>query len=40
MYFGPAFAPISLLGLLFKKGAIAGAVPNTQVSVIVPVYNG
>ena len=40
MYFGPTFAPISLLGLLFKEGAIAGAVPNTQVSVIVPVYNG
>jgi len=40
MYFRPAFAPISLLGLLFKEGVIAGAVPNTQVSVIVPVYNG
>jgi cellulose synthase/poly-beta-1,6-N-acetylglucosamine synthase-like glycosyltransferase len=40
MYLGPAFPPLSLLGLLFKGGAVATAVPHSQVSVVIPVYNG
>lgn len=40
MYLGPAFPPISLLGLLSKGGAVVTAVPHSQVSVVIPVYNG
>lgn len=40
MYLWPPLIPLSLAGLLFKGGATAGAVPHTQVSVVIPVYNG
>ena len=39
MYFGPALAPLSLVGLLCKGSSVA-AVPNTMVTVVVPVFNG
>lgn len=40
MYLGPSLPPLSLAGLLLKGSAIATSLPHTQVSVVIPVYNG
>ncbi|MEM2112291.1 MAG: glycosyltransferase [Candidatus Bathyarchaeia archaeon] len=40
MYFGPAFAPLSVLGLLFRGSPVASTIPQLAITVIVPVRNG